>query len=220
MNFITPLFFEFEPLKIANVTENGSGQLEVNRFIGQYEKQCLREVLGDSLAKELNDSYEIADGVFALKSDATQPIKDLVNGKEYDAPITSSGFYDPFFDASGLDVYWGGETGVVGGKRIWSGIVRSEDFYNGVELSTLKTSFIADYIHYHYLLVNRSVTTGTGQQVLAGENSQTVSNFSKRIDSWNSFCFKISSLYRFLQDNKSDYPTWKPNCNIRFKDKY
>jgi len=220
MNFITPSFFEFEPLKIANVTENGSGRLEVARFIGQYEKQCLREVLGESLAKELDDSYEIVSGMFALKASATQQIKDLVNGKEYNALITSSGFYDQFFDASGLNLYWGGESGIVNGKRTWSGIVRSEDFYNGVDLSTFKTSFIADYIHYHYLLVNRSVTTGTGQQVLAGENSQTVSNFSKRIDSWNSFFTKVSSMYLFLQDNKTDYPTWKPNCNLRFKEKY
>lgn len=217
MNFITPLYFEFEPLKIANVAENGSGQLEVNRFIGQYEKQCLREVLGDSLAKELNDSYEIVSGAFVLKGDATQPIKDLVNGKEYEPTDTIDETVDWFLN---WDEDTCGCNSATTSKRVYPGIVVSEEFYNGVELTNLKTSFIADYIHYHYLLVNRSQTTGAGQQVLVGENSQTVQNFSKRIDSWNSFCLKVSNLYRFLQDHKADYPTWKPNCNLRFKQKY
>jgi len=217
MYFITPSFFEFEPLKIANVTENGGSQLEVSRFIGQYEKQCLREVLGDSLAKELNDSYEIVNGEFVFKSSATQAIKDLVNGKEYTPVAGIDETVDWFlnWDGYGCDCNNSSDT-----NRIWAGIVVSEEFYNGVELSTLKTSFIADFIHYHYLLINRSQTTGAGQQVLAGENSQTVSNFSKRIDSWNSFCFKVANLYRFLHDNKANYPTWKPNCNLRFKEKF
>lgn len=217
MYFITPSFFEFEPLKIANVTENGSGQLEVSRFIGQYEKQCLREVFGDSLAKELNDSYEIVDGAFVLKGNATQAIKDLVNGKEYNSSSSIDETVDWFLNWDDNDC---GCNTTTTSKRVWAGIVVSEEFYNGVELSTFKTSFIADFIHYHYLLSNRSQTTGAGQQVLAGENSQTVQNFSKRIDSWNSFCFKVSRLYRFLQDHKVDYPTWKPNCNLRFKPKY
>ena len=216
MNFITPSFFEFEPLKIANVTENGGGQLEVSRFIGQYEKQCLREVLGDVLAKELNDSFEFVDGVFVFKDDATQAIKDLVNGKTYDLVDGSNETVDWFLSWEENDC----NCSSADGTRVWPGIVVSDEFYNGVELSTLKTSFIADYIHYHYLLVNRSQTTGAGQQVIAGENSQTVSNFSKRIDSWNSFCLKVSILYRFLHDNKADYPTWKPNCNLRFKEKF
>lgn len=217
MNFINPLFFEFEPLKIANVSENGSGQLELNRFIGQYEKQCLREVLGDILAKELNDSYEVVDGAFALKTGATQPIKDLINGKEYEPSLNSDETIDWFLN---WQVGECGYNNTTDKKRIWPGIVVSEDFYNGVESSTFKTSFIAEYIHYHYFLANRTKTTGSGQQELAGENSTTVSNFSKRIDSWNAFCLKVSMLYRFLQDHRADYPTWKPNCNLRFKDKY
>lgn len=217
MNFITPIFFEFEPLQIANVLENGSQQTEVNRFIGQYEKQCLIEVLGPELAKELNDSYEVVGNAFVLKSDATQAIKDLVNGKVYDTPEDAGEVITWNL------LWWGGSCGCDGEinpKRTYPGIVVTENYFVGITLTEFKTSFIAYYIHYHYLLTHRSTTTGAGQQVLVGENSQAVSNFSKRIDSWNSFCFKVSNLYRFLHDNKANYPTWKPNCNLRFKEKY
>jgi hypothetical protein len=217
MNYITPLFFEFEPLQIANVTENGSTQLEVNRFIGRYEKQCLRDVLGDVLAKELNDSYEIVNNAFVFKTDATQAIKDLVQGKEY---IPLAGLDDTI----DWDLLWSGENCAgniqTDQKRVWPGIVVSDSFFNGVAETTFKTSFIADFIHYHYLLAHRSITTGAGQQELSAENSTTVQNFSKRIDSWNSFCLKVSVLYRFLQDNRASYPTWKPNCNLHFQTKY
>jgi hypothetical protein len=215
MNFITTSFFEFEPLQIANVTENGSVQIEVNRFIGQYEKQCLIDVLGPELAKELNDSYEIVNNAFVLKSDATQAIKDLVNGKVYDTPEDADEII-----SWNLLWYGCGCDGEASPKRTYPGIVITENYFVGTNLTEFKTSFIADYIHYHYLLTHRSTTTGAGQQVLEGENSQTVSNFSKRIDSWNSFCFKAANLYRFLHDHKENYPTWKANCNIRFKEKY
>jgi hypothetical protein len=76
------------------------------------------------------------------------------------------------------------------------------------------------------MLVNRTATTGTGQTVLGSENGTTVVNISKRIDRYNEFIFQVigrkneTSLYRFLKDNKTDYPTWSPNCNLTFKDKF
>ena len=217
MQFITPLFFEFEPIKIANVCENGSLQLEVSRFIGQYEKQCLIDVLGDCLAKELADSFQLAEGSFVLKTDATNAIKNLVNGLEYEA--TNNGNDVIIYGLIGRGCSCGCSDSTCK-KRVWKGIVQNEDYFNGSAMASSKSSFIADYIHYYHLLVHRSQTTGTGQQVLAGENSVTVSNFSKRIDSWNSFVFKVQKLYQFLNDHKTDYPSWRCNCNLDFKDKY
>lgn len=213
MIFVKPLFFEFEPIKIANVSENGNVQLDLSIFIGIYEKKCLIEVLGLELYQELAASFDFAAGVFTLKSNATTPIKNLVNGVEYDKPVDSISSFD--FDNSEST------------KRIWKGIVQTDSYVVGTEKATIKKSFIADYIYYHYYLTNRSITAGTGQQVLAGENSTTVSNFSKRIDRYNEFVFTIlggightTSLYQFLQDRKSEYPTWVHNCQIYFKDKY
>lgn len=217
MIFITPLFFEFEPIKIANVAENGSVQLEVSRFIGQYEKKCLTEVLGECLATELNNSFTLAGGVFTLKTDATQAIKNLVNGLEYDVPINDGIVVD--YGLIGVGCSCGcEETNCT--KRKWRGIVVDEEYFNGTAVANIQTSFIADYVYYFYLLIHRSMTTGTGQQVLSGENSLTVSNFSKRIDAWNSFVFKMAKLYQFLHDRQEDYPTWDRNCSIRFKEKY
>jgi len=56
MYFVKPLFFEFEPIKIANVSENGNFANDLARFIALYEKQCLQEILGACLYKELIES--------------------------------------------------------------------------------------------------------------------------------------------------------------------
>lgn len=218
MLFTDPLFFEFEPIKIANVSGNGNVAADLSRFIGIYEKQCLIEILGPCLYKDVMDSYTFDDGThaFKIKDDATQAIKDLVNGKSYDAPETN-------------ESNWGCGCGCGSAnctKRYWKGFVQSDECLIGNALTTSKRSFIADYIYYHYLLINRTVTTGTGQQKLKGENSETFSNFSKRIDRYNEFVFAVvgrkneTSLYWFLQDNKTAYPTWDRNCSIKFKDKW
>jgi len=225
MYFVKPLFFEFEPIKITNVSENGNVSNDLARFIALYEKQCLQEVLGACLYKELIDSFELLEGAtaYTLKDDATEPIKRLVNGYEYTAPENDNSAFNFvwLFNGCGCGC---GESSCT--QRSWKGLVQTDSFLIGNAITTSKRSFIADYIYYHYLLINRSVTVGTGQQVLSGENSQTVSNFSKRVDRYNEFIFSVigkqgeTSLYRFLQDNKADYPTWKPNCNLRFKEKY
>lgn len=215
MYFVKPLFFEFEPLKIANVTENGSLPSELLRFIALYEKQCLIETLGESLFKEVVDSFElIADATeFTIKASATDAIKNLVNGKTYEV------------EGSSLDCncYFGEGTTR---SRIWKGFVQSNQFLIGTELRVVKTSFIADYIYYHYLLVNRSISSGVGQQVLDSENSVTVMNVWKRIERYNEFVLSVLGngssvgLYQFLNENKGDYPTWTRNCSIRFKEKF
>lgn len=227
MYFVKPIFFEFEPVKISNVTENGSVKTELARFIALYEKQCLLDILGECLYKELIDSYELLQNAteFTLKTDASEPIKRLVNGHSYTAPQNDGSDYDWSLS------FWFGGCGCGCGSstcttRVWKGFVKTDNYLIGGAVSESKSSFIADYVYYHYLLTNRSITTASGQQVLTGENSTTVSNFSKRIDRWNEFIFSVvgkqsqTSLYRFLQDNKADYPTWKRNCNLTFKTKY
>ena len=175
--------------------------------------------------KELIDSFELLTDAtqYTLKADATEPIKRLVNGYEYDAPEDTDCVFDFSWMWSGCGCGCGsGECNT----RYWKGLVQTDTFLIGNAVTMSKRSFIADYIYYHYLLVNRSVTTGSGQQVLTGENSTTVSNASKRIDRYNEFIFSVigrqgeTSLYRFLQDNKSDYPTWVPDCSLNFKTKH
>ncbi len=226
MYFVKPIFFEFEPVKIANVAENGSLKTELARFIALYEKQCLLEILGECLYKELIDSFELLENAteFTLKDDATEPIKRLVNGYSYTAPDeTDCEAWTLSYLLGGCGCGCGSSTCTT---RVWKGFVKTDQYLVGTEMTESKSSFIADYIYYHYLFINRSFSTGSGQQVLTGENSTTVSNFSKRIDRWNEFIASVvcrqneTSLYRFLHDNKADYPTWKRNCNLTIKTKY
>lgn len=214
MLLATPIQFQEEPNKIANGNAMGALQGILTRSIAKYEKQCLNEVFGSLLAKELRDSFEIVSGAtsFTLNPSATNPIKDLVNGKTYDVVV------------NGVTV-----------QRVWNGIVVSNEVLEGGELTSEKTSFITDYIYYHWLLDNRTISTGTGQQTLQGENSLPNQNFSKRIDAWNRFIDKVVfyvsncnnenvkgevSLYKFLNDNIADYPNWIKNNNLEIKDKY
>ncbi len=226
MYFVKPIFFEFEPVKIANVAENGSLKTELARFIALYEKQCLMDILGECLYKELIDSFELLQDAteFTLKDDATEPIKRLVNGYSYTAPAeTDCEAWTLSYLLGGCGCGCGSSTCTT---RVWQGFVKTDQYLVGTEMTESKSSFIADYIYYHYLLINRSFSTGSGQQVLTGENSTTVSNFSKRIDRYNEFVGGVlgksneTSLYRFLHDNKADYPTWKRNCNLTIKTKY
>jgi len=193
MIFINPLFFEFEPIKIANVSENGNVNQDVARFIGIYEKKCLIEVLGQCLYDEIQNSYDFADGVFTLKNTATDAIKNLVNGVTYDAPANSC---DSSFNDWGFNpLFWNGCGCGCGDSecntRVWGGFVQSDSYLLGTALSETKRSFITDYVYYHYMLTNRTITAPTGQQVLSGENSNTVVNTSKRIDRYNEFIFSV-----------------------------
>ena len=234
MYFVNPLMFEYEPIKIANVTQSGDVAKDLVRFIAIYERQCLEELLGPCLAKELLDSFEITtvDGVkaYRLKGNATEPIKRLVNGHEYTAPEEDtdnelSTFWKVYGPIFGIGCGCGCNESQCT-DRVWKGFVQETNILIGQSETTEKKCFISDYVYYQYLFVNRSITSGSGQQVLTGENSTPVQNFSKRIDRYNEFVFSVlgrageTSLYRFLHENKADYPTWVPNCNLRFKDKY
>lgn len=212
MYFVKPLFFEFEPVKIANVNELGSLPAELLRFIALYEKQCLIDVLGESLYTDVINSFELISGAseFTLKTDATDQIKDLINGKTYEIEGSECECSDS-------------ETPIT---RTWKGFVQTDNLLVGNSLSQVKKCFITDYIYYHYLLTNRSISTGTGQQIIGAENATPTMNVYKRIDRYNEFVFSVLGkpgslgLYQYLNDNKSDYPTWKRNCSIKFLEKF
>jgi hypothetical protein len=230
MYFVNPLMFEYEPIKIANIAENGDIKNTISRFIAIYEKQCLVELLGECLAKELIDSFEIVttDGVsvLQLKSDATDPIKHLVNGFSYTKPATDFNFPNDYIWNWNIDGCGCGCGSSSCTTRNWKGLVQNETILIGTATTEIKSSLLANYIYYYYLLINRTVTAGTGQQVIHGENSTTTINASKRIDAYNEFINSVlgkqgqTSLYQFLHDNKDDYPTWQPNCSLNYKTKY
>lgn len=201
MFIVKPIFFEFDPIKIANVTANGSLLLAVSRSIALYEKQCFDELFGRVLSKELQNSFELISGAseYTLKTSATVPIKNLVDGFDY-------------------TVVECGETV----NKSWGGLIEVDKVLQGTKLTTFKKSFIADYIYVKHSLDNISVATGTGQAILQGENSNTVTNVLNRMSANDRFVFSVLGgngkvgLYEFMQDNIIDYPTLVKSKSLQF----
>ncbi|WDF45255.1 hypothetical protein PQ459_10125 [Chryseobacterium sp. KACC 21268] len=200
MLFTDLTFFKNEPLKISNIDEMGDIALEVSKFIFSCEKQCLVLVFGQELYNELEECFDDENN---LKEDTPDHLKWLIEGNSYEVTV-----------------------GDVVKKKEWKGIVQKDAFkFNGADVE-LKSSFIADYIYYHFMFNNRTSTTGVGQVILTAANSFTVSGFPKRIDAYNAFQMKVvgglknqTSLYEFLRDHKDDFPTWKPS-HIKPKNKF
>lgn len=234
MYFVKPSMFEFEPNKIANVTQSGDVSKELARTIARYERQRLEGLLGASLTKELFDSFELTTvanvKAWRLKDDATDPIKNLVNGYTYTPTEPDNNELSQFWSVYGAILGWGycgcSNSNTEPVELVWKGFVVSNPLLIGQAESVDETCFLTDGIYYDHLYETRTITTGSGQQTLTPENATPASNFSKRIDAYNRFVDSVLgkkgdvSLYKFLHDNKDDYPTWKPDCDLRYKDKY
>lgn len=200
MYFTDITFFKNEPIKISNIDEMGDVAISVAKFIFICEKQCLIEVFGQKLYDELAECFDEDNTV---KDDAPEHLKWLINGTDYEITVDDTTI-----------------------KKKWKGIVQKDSFkFNDTDVE-LKSSFIADYIYYHYLFDNRTATSTAGQVIITAANSYTVSSFYKRIDAYNSFFKKVVggikneiSLYEFMRDHKEQFTSWKEAC-IKPKTKF
>jgi hypothetical protein len=201
MLIVKPIFFEFEPVKIANATANGALLIAVSRSIVFYEKQCFDLLFGSVLSKEIVESFELISGTssYTLKPSATIPIKNLVNGFDYSVV----------------------ENGVTIAKS-WKGFIEEDKILVGVTETNFKKSFLTDYIYVQHKLENISASTGTGQQILQGENSIPTTSVLNRMMANDRFVFSVlggngkTGLYEFMNDNIADYPTLVKTCGLKF----
>lgn len=71
---------------------------------------------------------------------------------------------------------------------------------------TAKKSLIANYVYWHWLENEASLTSGTGEKSAISENAVNVSPAGKMVNAWNQMVYWNWELVEFLLSNPDDYP--------------
>lgn len=67
-------------------------------------------------------------------------------------------------------------------------------------------SLIANYIYFHWMRDQATVTTTSGEKKTKAENSDNASASFKVIRAWNEMCEQIAQMFYFLHANPVTYP--------------
>lgn len=128
--------------------------------------------------------------------------------KEYLKMILGLGLYKAFI--AGIDP-------ISGADQKWLNILQGVDYtHNGRDYEWIgfensqKESPIANYVYYKYTAKEVELTTGIGQVKPKAENAVIASAVPKMVRAWNEMVDWQRGLIRYLNENKSVYPEWKP----------
>lgn len=120
----------------------------------------------------------------------------------------------------GLDMYnafMAGIDPISGADQKWLNILQGVEYeHNGNTYewigfeNDLKESPIANYVYYKYITKEVELTTGIGQVVPKAENAVIASAVPKLTRAWNEMVDWQRGLIRYLDDNRSLYPEWRP----------
>lgn len=72
-----------------------------------------------------------------------------------------------------------------------------------------KKSLIANYVYWHWMEKDASVSTGTGEKVANAQNAVNASPGPKMVRAWNEMVVMIEELCEFLLSNETDYPEFQ-----------
>lgn len=118
------------------------------------------------------------------------------------------GFYNAFID--GIDP-------ISGAEQRWLDLLNGIEYeYNSRDYewigfeNDLKQSPIANYIYAQYLKNLVETMTGVGTVKPATENGSLASATPKIVRAWNEMVEWQKGLIRYLRENRSIYPEWKP----------
>jgi len=183
--------FQKDPLKIPNSvsTPNGANAVaDVQNFVDLYEK----EILIDGLGIEL---YDLLVTEYADLDNASQPIKDLVNGKEY--------------TANSLTVKWEGlkNYSFLPYYIYWKYIQEKQDVFTtlGVERPEGVNSAHASSVYRATDKYNEFLRKYQG----VDQAPRVIhTSYGYGVD-YQVSTSTIRSLYQYLNDNKADYPTFR-----------
>lgn len=112
---------------------------------------------------------------------------------------------DAFFDLISPDVFGDTEEFTVFLKIADPGITLTNSSATG----TKKTSPIANYVYWHWMADQATVTTGTGEKASAAANAVDASPARKMVRAWNQMVDWNCELVEFLLSNPADYPEFQ-----------
>lgn len=112
---------------------------------------------------------------------------------------------DAFFDLISPDVFGDTEEFTVFLKVADPGI----NLTNGSVSGTKKSSLIANYVYWHWMADQATVTTGTGEKVPAAANGVDASPARKMVRAWNQMVDWNNELIEYLLSNATDYPEFQ-----------
>ena len=120
--------------------------------------------------------------------------------KEFLKRLLGDDFYDEFV------------AGVEAEESKWTDlydqIYTTETQTIGDDSYTLYISPSANYVYYHYMRNNQSVTMFSGEAKAKFENAEAASNLSKMVQAYNKMVDMIDDLWEWLDDNIATYTTW------------
>lgn len=141
-------------------------------------------------------------GSLGIFIDEMEPrlLTDLLGYELYKAYTTGIAAVTP--DAKWLAIRDGKEyTNRSGHLTYWDGLI----FTKG----TAKKSLIANFVYWHWMADQSTVTTGTGEKASAAANAVDVSPARKMVRAWNQMVKWNCEFVEFLLSNPTDYPEFQ-----------
>jgi hypothetical protein len=123
-------------------------------------------------------------------------------------------------DFFGYDLYKAYVAGIAGSTQIYKDIRDGKEYTNRQGISTkwrglifttgsAKKSLIANYVYWHWMRNEASVTTGTGEKVPDAQNASNATPVSKMVRAWNQMVDWLWELSEFLLSNADTYPLFQ-----------
>ena len=88
----------------------------------------------------------------------------------------------------------------------WKGLI----FADG----TAKKSLIANYVYWHWMENEYSVTTGSGEKKINNQNAINAESTSKKVRAWNQMVDWIDELMEFLLTKYTTYPVFQNHYGL------
>jgi hypothetical protein len=79
--------------------------------------------------------------------------------------------------------------------------------------TVLKQSMIANFVYWHWMRNQVSISTNIGEVAPASENSIVITPASKMVRAWNQMIDWICQMHEYLQINETTYPEWTQRNN-------
>lgn len=159
----------------------------------------------------IDATYFFAENLIAQKSDVSGSL--LMFMEEYEEKLLT--------DLLGYQLYKAYKTGIAvlpTPDAKWTALLNGLEYTNRSSIltkwkglkftdgTTAKKSLIANYVYWHWMQNETTISTGTGEKVADNQNAINASAKNKMIRAWNQMVCWNLELIEFLLTKESDYP--------------